>query len=424
MMKTVSQFSRFILSLLLRILVCILAGSLLLVAVFSIPTRLMQDNLANSAQLLAEEGKYPVLSTLCTSQLDNFTDSIMLMNAVYTGSESIPVQAMTVSQHAVGYLEPFDAMTAHYVDGQDFDGSHPYYQYWHGYLVFLKPLLVLTSYQGIRILNAIFQFLFLGILLVLMYRKGMRNFILPYLAALLMIMPAAQVLSLQFSSCYYIMTLGSICLLLLKDQMDQWEALIFLYIGIATAFFDFLTYPIATLGIPALFYCLIRGRMTIPQALQRGIKVCFSWGFGYGVMWAGKWAVGSLITGVNIFESALSKVAERSSMNAGPEYGIFDSLYSNLLAFLRTPITILAFVLAFFLLIRFLCQLRCSRPKISDISATIFPFLILAFLPIIWYAVTANHSTIHYWFTHKALVVSAFAGLSCLTALCQKNETT
>lgn len=424
MMKAASQFSRFILSLLLRVLICILVATLLLIAVFSIPARLMQDNMADSAQLLAEEGKYPVLSTLCTSQLDNFTDSIMLMNAVYASSEPIPVQAMTISQHAVGDLEPYDAMVAHYVDGQAFDGSHPYYQYWHGYLVFLKPLLVFTSYQGVRILNAALQLLLLGVLLVLMYRKGLRDFILPYLAALLMIMPAAQALSLQFSSCYYMMTLGSICLLLLKDQLDQWEAFIFLYIGIATAFFDFLTYPIATLGIPALFYCLIRGKMNISQALQRGIKVCFSWGFGYGVMWAGKWAVGSLITGVNIFESALSKVAERSSMNAGPEYGIYDSLYSNLLAFLRTPVAILAFALAFALLVRFLFQLRHSRPKLSEMAAMTFPFLILAFLPIIWYVVTANHSTIHYWFTHKALVVSAFAGLSCLSMLCQKPETT
>ena len=417
-MAQLKTFLKFLGSAFLRVLACILVGTLLLFAVYAIPTAPMEDNMASSAAYLAETGKYPVLHSWCTSQLDHFTDSIILLNATCGTDLPIPVQAMTVTQNAVGDLEPFDSMAAHYVDGQAFDGQHPYYQYWHGYLVFIKPLLLLTDYQGIGIMNLVLQCGLLAVLFWLMVKKGLAHYIPAYLVSFLFLVPVAQAVCIQFATCHYILTLGSILVLLLADHLDKWEAWLFLYLGIATAYFDFLTYPLATLGVPAVFYCLVRGPMTVLQSLQRGIKVCFSWGFGYGFMWAGKWAVGSIVTGTNIFTAALSKVAERSSLNAGPEYGIADSLYANLLAFLSTPALIGALIPAAVCLVLLLLRRRSFR--LSRALPILFPFLILALLPIVWYVVTANHSTIHYWFTHKSLVVSAFAGLAALTMVCQE----
>ena len=66
-------------------------------------------------------------------------------------------------------------------------------------------------------------------------------------------MPIAMAKSFQFSSCYYVFTAGTIALLLLKDSTRSRLAyLVFLNIGIMTAYVDFLTYPIATFGVAAI----------------------------------------------------------------------------------------------------------------------------------------------------------------------------
>ena len=428
-MAQAKQFLKFLLSLALRVLIAILVGTLLLTAVYLLPTQPMDDHLAISAATFAEEGSYPALFSWCSSQLDNFTDSIILMNAVYDSGASAPVQAMTGAR---GYIEdtvdPCQTLVSHYIDGRAYDSEEPYYQYWHGYLVLVKPLLLLTTYPGIRVINAIAQAALLAVLIVLLVKKGRKQYILPYITAILFLMPLAQAMSLQFSSCYYILLLGSIALLAAKDHLPEKEAFLFLYIGIATAYFDFLTYPIATLGIPAVLYCCLRERMEAKETLFRGVKLCFSWGVGYIGMWAGKWIIGSVITGQNVLAAASAKIAERSSTGAVQSgslvKSIIDTLYANITTFLRTPATLILAVLAIAALAAVILAIGKHKPTAGVVASSLFPFVILACLPVIWYMATTNHSSIHYWFTCKGLAVSVFAGLCALVKLRDNIEPT
>lgn len=422
-MEQVRLFPKYLGSLLLRILIAILAGALLLSAACMIPTDAMDRNLQKSAAVFAEEGIYPSLFPWCTSQLDSTTDALILLISACDPDEHAVIQAMSGTRNTLSSAEAAsDELAVHYGDGVPFDGTDPYYQYWHGYQLIIRPLLSVLSYSGIRILNGIVQTGLLVLLCVLMYKKGMGRYILPYLTAVSMLMPPALAMSLQFSSCYYILTLGSIAVLWKKHSLDHLDGVLFLYIGIATAYFDFLTYPVATLGIPAVFYFCLREQTDIRSTFCRGVKICFSWAVGYVGMWAGKWLIGSLILRQNVLSVAAGKLTERSAADAGLVQNIRAALSANLRSFLYTPVTLAVLLLGAALLLLLVISLRRKETSLSRTAAAFFPFVILAIIPIAWYMVTAQHAVIHHWFTNKALVVSVFAGLAGLAKAAKPTQ--
>lgn len=416
-MAQIKPFPGFLGSLLIRILAAIAAGVLLLCAVRLLPAEPMDRNLEASAPVFAEEGIYPDLFPWCTSQLDSTTDALILLISACDTGEDVLTQAMSGTWNTLSSREaPSDQLAAHYGDGIPFDGSEPYYQYWHGYQLIIRPLLSLLSYSGIRILNGILQTGLLLVLCLLLYRRGLGSYILPYAAAVAMLMPPVLAMSLQYSSCYYILTLGSIAVVSRRGSPDRKDAWLFLYLGIATAYFDFLTYPVATLGIPAVLYFCIHGCTSIRDTFCRGVRICFSWGVGYLGMWAGKWVAGSLLLQKNILAVASDKLTERSGAETSLLTGIRAALSANLRAFLRTPVTAAVVLLALVLILRLALRLREEPGKLRRAACSLFPFVILALLPIAWYIVTSQHAVIHYWFTNKALAVSVLAGLAGLAA--------
>lgn len=424
-MEQFKLFPNYLASLLVRICAAILVGAILLSAFCLLPSAPMDRNLERSADTFAQEGVYPVLFSWCTSQLDSTTDALILLISACDSDENPIIQAMSGVRNTLSTAEAAsDELAVHYGEGIPFDGSEPYYQYWHGYQIIIRPLLSLFTYSQIRILNGIVQTALLLLLCLMLKKRDMGQYILPYLAAVLMLMPLTLAMSLQFSSCYYILTLGSIAVLGLEKSLDRRDAAVFLYIGIATAYFDFLTYPVATLGIPAVFYCCLRQDDSIRNTFCRGVKVCFSWAIGYIGMWAGKWLIGSLILGENVIALAAGKLAERSSGEAETSLlqNIRAALSANVRSFLHTPVTILVIVLAIFLLVRLILKLRTGKISLAQTGIIFFPFVILAIIPIAWYVVTAQHAVIHHWFTHKGLVVSVFAGLSALVKATEKSR--
>lgn len=416
-MEQIKLFPKYLGSMLLRIVICILIGTLLLSAVFLLPAEPMDRNLGKSAPIFAEEGVYPTLYSWCTSQLDSTTDALILMISACNTGESPLVQAMSGCRNTVTNDDEDDPMKAHYEKGMPFDDYVPYYQYWHGYQLIVRPLLSVLDYQGIRLLNGILQSGLFIVMCILLHKSGLTRCILPYAVSVAMLMPVALAMSLQFSSSYYILMLGSFAVLWMRSSLDRIDGILFLYIGIATAFFDFLTYPIATLGIPAVLYFCIREKTSLRDIFCRGVKICFSWGIGYVVMWAGKWMVGSLILRKNLLSIAGDKVSERAALDSvGNELlkSMRTALSANIRAFLDTPATLALLILAGVLLF-LLCRTRSQQKKsISSVTVVLFPYVILALLPIAWYLVTSQHATVHFWFTNKSLVVSAFAGLTGL----------
>ena len=86
----------------------IAAGYGLLVLAYLLPTGPMQANLAASAGILAEEREYHrVIPGIVSTQLDNYTDSWMMGNAVYDSARPVWKQALacTSADYGAGPLD-------------------------------------------------------------------------------------------------------------------------------------------------------------------------------------------------------------------------------------------------------------------------------------------------------------------------------
>lgn len=414
-MKNIKIFLGIVINLVLSVLI----GTGMLFLAFCLPLSSIEKHVTSSAQTIFEEQTYPVLSEDFSSTLDNWTDSTMLLEAANDLKGTTLQRAMKVSRHSfVSIPNPVEVLIRHYVWGEEFDTSFPYPRYWHGFLIFLKPLLEIFDLSQIRVLNGLGQVILFILTAWLLVKKKKEFYLIPWSLGYLMLMPLVLAKSLQYSSCYYIFMIGALVLLLLpKDKLRRLAPFIFLNIGIALAYFDFLTYPIATFGAPMVVYLMLTEETTLNEKTVDGLKNGIMWCIGYGGMWAAKWVLASKILDRDVIADGISQFTERtSSMSFGYEISKVQTIMDNYKEFFRTPVAYIAAVCLFYLVLSTIKNWK----KISRQSKESFLlYLVVALAPIVWYCFATNHSAIHVFFTNKACIVSFLAIMFGLISLSQ-----
>ena len=150
----------------------LIIGFLLMIGVYLIPTGRIVDNVEKSKEILKEEGHYNyIVSVDKTTMIDNYTDSIMLNEAMYHGDEGIIDKAMNVYKYYISNdLKPLDNLDG-YFNNDPLLHPHSYTRYWHGYLIFVKPLLLFLNITGIRQINAFLQLALIVSISILFVKK-------------------------------------------------------------------------------------------------------------------------------------------------------------------------------------------------------------------------------------------------------------
>ena len=70
---------------------------------------------------------------------------------------------------------------------------------------------------------------------------------------------------MQFSSVLYIFLIAMIVMLLFHEKLKNKYGYFFLIIGMMTSFFDLLTYPVATFGIPIILFFILENKSLGPN---------------------------------------------------------------------------------------------------------------------------------------------------------------
>ena len=405
---------KFLIKYIATLCISIIAGMLLLFMVYTLPVQNMKANVARSSDIFNYEGVYPQLSNgYKYTQLDNYTDSIMLGAAIYDEPGDIVTKAVNNYHVDSEQLSSVLALTnyANNVSVYDYF-SVPYGRYWHGYLVPLKFLLLFLDYSDIRILNFFLQNILLFIMIKLFCRNHLQQYIPAFLIMIFIINPMTTALSLQFSAVYYVSLLSGICLLRFAEKGKATEEKInylFLITGVMTSYVDFLTYPFVSCGILLVIYLIINKGYKDAIGVKSLFQKLLLWGVGYGGMWGGKWLAGSILTQVNLFKDALEQALFRTSPDNVQGYGRLDAVIKNMSVFFKWP-----FLIAFLLGAGyFLFRLRkLTLRSLQQNMFVIFSFIVIAILPVVWIFIMANHSYEHYWFTYKEFAVSGFALVS------------
>lgn len=401
----------------------IILGVLSLVVVYSIPINRIQNHVNVSSEIFEREGESPKLWYFYATALDNYTDAIMLLEAAESSHNSVVERAMlnywtqTITDRKLDNPGPslinISKKNEIYNTNNGNLAVSKYSRYWHGYLVFLKPILYLIDYGKIRIVNLVMQLLIYAYVVWELLKNEYKYMAVGYVCSMLLLSPVTSGFSLQYSACLYILNMGIIAIIK-KYEKDKAQFScdsclnLFLILGILTAFFDFLTYPIATFGVPMVLALLFdKAKKNLLKHLFSTFKLGLLWAIGYLGMWGGKWIVATILTNENVLGEAFESVTYRTT---GGEGTAIMSVVRNVGAFIINPITIMT-ISAFIVLIykevkmnRYIIKLD-SREKILGL---------VAFIPIVWDALIVNHSYIHFWFTFRSLIISVLSWFAFL----------
>ena len=398
----------------------------LLLAACALPGEPVLRNVYKSSFTIQQEGLYPEYCGFKLFQMDNYTDTVMLFEAAAMSEQTPLKAAMTATAYNVENFETLgkdlelycasrlglSAGTEQSVALEPFS----YARYWHGYLIWLRPLLCLMPITGVRVVQYIVLFALLAAVLVLMKKRcGLRPavfFAVSQLAVAVFFVPH----QVQFFTTFCIAYAG--CLwVLAKPRKASELSMALVVLGTCTAFCDLLVTPIITLGLPvAVWLCCL------PQRICSGPRQCLPviggslcWGVGYALCWASKWVLATLVTGQDIIGDAIHQAGVRTTGASwrGMEltWGnifrfIYDTLNSHGL-FWPCAVLVLLCAAAFFL---------CIRSKDALLRA--LPLGLTALMAPVWLAVLRTHSIQHGWFTWRSLAVTVFAGLAFIYDSC------
>ena len=393
----------------------VIVGFFLLVVAYTLPVAPMRENVDQSYETLQKEGiSSDMIKGYDSTRLDNYTDGLMLDSAIYEGNESSFEKAAAIYQYNQKNGNYYTALLTVIRGDSDNIIKESYARYWHGYLVFLKPLLLFMNYGEILLLNMFLQTGLVIFIVMVMNKAGLNKYILGYGISLLFLSWITISFSLQFSDIFYIF---NISLLIIIDNFKSLErnnriTLFFMMIGVCVSYLDILTYPIVSLGMPLIVYFLMKGEIDIKTSTKKIIKYSFCWLFGYLGMWSGKWMIASVFTGKNVLKEAILVALYRMSGESSDsgtliKFGYVDILKRNFGVAVGKPYIICAIILTI-VIIYFLVKY-----KIRFNVQNILPLALVGCMPLIWYLFLRNHSYVYYWMTYRDIVILIFS-LYCI----------
>lgn len=405
----------------------VVAGTLLLVLVFLLPVRWARGHAEESLYQMAEimedpegsEGRKAIVRIK-----ENFTDFLMVQNALEkVEGRSALEHAMNIFHHDLQDETTWlteESLKAFLRRGTDGMYLKNYSKYWHGYLVYLKPLLMCMSWEHVEIFLVCVQIALLIATVALAFFRRAGWLGLGVVCAFLFMKPMRMWFSLAMSVCCMITLVGILVLLAFRQKIrrKKWHEEVFLLIGMATAYLDFLTYPVVTLGLPLCVWLVqdMEEESLWTKKLKKAFWVCACWVAGYVGMWGMKWVTAEVLCRTGTLRDAVWSVIFRTSPLDG--YGsFFSGIERTYGAVLQQYDSVwygmgFAAIAASALVSAVWCFVKARN---TGWGATVACLAVTALFPFGWLVLTQNHTAIHCVFTFRIMGVTVMA-LWCIMA--------
>ena len=401
-------------------------------------SKLIKENCKQSAQTLKQQwneeyyGRLPIFIPYKQDIIiiDNPTDAIMVNTAYSIDSQTPFTSAMLGRKNYVkglttkengdtnGTLKSSDKYDEYLpVDelvgilNDEPDESFEYIRYWHGYLIILRPLLLLFNINIIRIILLVTIAVLTVSVLALTYKRFGIKTTLIFFIGFLITETFYVGMSLQGAPIFIIMLIQTL-LVLKRKRLSMLEIFI---TGSLTNFFDFLTAPVITLGIPLIAFCLIQQKentnSTVKNLVIMIVKYSIVWGLGYGITWLAKWLIVGIFCNRDIFNIVLAQIKHRSfgttkELTYAAEFIVLFANLFNGISIIIIPIAIIAYVMK---TLYKLNKVNFKNTIIENIFINSIPYFVISLIPIIWSLVLKNHTYNHSFFTYRMMQVWVIA---------------
>ena len=295
-----------------------------------------------------------------------------------------------------------------------------YARYWHGYLIWLRPLLLVTDITGVRVVQyLVLAALFAAVAVLLRRRCGLRAAVW-FAVSQLLVTAFWAPHQVQFFTCFAVAYAGCVWVLAKPRRSDD-VCLALLVLGVVTSFCDLLVTPVLTLGLPLVCWLLEPQQRLRAGTRQCGIVVggSLTWGVGYLLCWASKWVLAGLVTGQNVIADALHQVGVRT---AADSWHGMELTWGNILHFVYTTLAGKHLFWPLVLAVVLLLALFAASIRDRQQLARALPLGLCALMTPAWFIVLRTHSIQHGWFTWRALGLTVFAGLAFLYYCCDVRQ--
>ena len=401
-------------------------GFLLITIAYTLPRGRIRSHVAESVTWynVGHEWGYKLWQT----RSDTFSDAFRL--SIAAGPNENPVRSAALSLRNASLKETDNIhgeIYALYGD-ENYENlevvEREYGRYWHGYVIFLAPLLTFLNPAEINVLDYGIQFIAIIALLFIAYKKYGAKLALAVAFYVYALNPVTTASCLQYAPGFYLSILPMILILLFHEKLSAKGryALLFAFIGCAINFFDLLSFPLVTLGAPVALSVYLDNRDKAQKIGQQFCKIIMRsgcWVLGYGITWVLKWTIATLVTGENMFANAIEAIFNRSG---GGGYSRFSAISRNMEVMFNVPTIIICVLILVVILVMW------WRKKIT-INLRDKKLLLLAFVaiyPFIWYCTLVNHSWVHTFMAHRLLAISMFCvalGIAQSSSLVVKKVT-
>ena len=403
-------------------------GFILLLLVHLLPTGRMFEHVYWSLDIIVPEFQdETVVNGYRATLTGNFTDCIMLLHAIYDHPGHSNIEQSLMMYRPEFLNDPADPdgwqpgnSLVDYVVNHNVNREVAYGRYWHGYLIFLKPLLMITSLGSVRMFFAAFQLVLLCLILIELTDKGLKREAWAFLISVPFLFYFSTFASLSLSVCYFLMIFALYVLIKFWDRIEEKKLFIevFLLFGILTSYFDFLTYPLVTLGYPLVFFTC--KRIACPASGEKKgslflsvISNSIAWTLGYGFMWISKWFIGRIFGCRDLIGNAVSTVGTRlqSAESMNRFAGFFRVISLNLKPYLNWGFFIYIVIIVTAVSVISIMNNKTSHlPKIlSGKFKNAWVLLFIAAYPFVWFIALENHSEQHWIYTCRILAVTVYA---------------
>ena len=404
------SIKKYILSFVVIVVLCLIS----LVLVTMLPDSKVKEHCKEIAKSYEQEKTIipEIKMGIANTMLDNYANSKSI-SIIYALDREKTLSSVLEAKY---YEEDMKSMTQCLLDlvnGNE-ETNQEYTRYWHGYIVILKPLLMLFNEKGVYIFSGI---ILLSLILLIIKELWIidKRAIIAFIIGLYMI--TIWVVPMCFEYMWAMIISFVISLIVLKKDNGENKKIYYYFwiTGILTCFFDFLTVELLTVLLPLMFILIKRNKEkklgNLKEIIIFIIKSLIIWGLGYMLMFIAKWIIASIILGRNCIVEAIEKAEVRINgdvvgLSSNKLWiGALKKNFDNLQPIFYVRKKYIIYVLIPTITV---IMLLINRYKDKNMFY-LYGMVVLGLIPYIRYSILLNHSYRHFFFTFRLQLVTIMA---------------
>lgn len=289
-----------------------------------------------------------------------------------------------------------------------------YPRYWHGSTFFTRWVMLFCGrYANMQLFLFYTSSIALFLLFFMLIRRKKVDLAICLFVSMLLLKSYLTQFSIHLYSVFFISIITAIVSLFITSQKRlRW---VFFIVGSLTAYFDLMTTPLLTLGVPLLVVLSDKKNQAgnLWTIIKKIIFIALLWGLGYAATWGFKWVLATWLTDTNVIADALSISKYRINGDVSGETArtssitVWDSLFANLS---KCPLgLILAIVILLVVTVCFAFNKNGFKMGVV--------YLFVSLFPILYFMAIANQTYVHCWFTYRALIITVAGVLMAMGSL-------